>query len=96
MRPGSHAISVTVVWEIGMAKKSEPKDWAEECADSVKLEVPESVRVTLPYLRGEHNDRRGGHVLLSQVAGDGKKCFQKKVSGSPQPFSEGVKALAGC
>lgn len=47
MKPGSHAISVTVVWEIGMAKKSEPKDWAEECADSVKLEAPESVRVTL-------------------------------------------------
>jgi hypothetical protein len=55
--------------------------------------IAEKLQVRMPYLRGEHNDRRGGHVLLSQIAGDGKKCLQKKVSGTPQPFPDGVKAL---
>jgi hypothetical protein len=69
MRPGSHAISVTVVWEIGMAKKSEPKDWAEECADSVELEVPESVRVTLKdQLKGVMQERSLKPAELSKLA----------------------------
>ena len=55
--------------------------------------IAEKLQIRMPYLRGEHNDRRGGHALLSQIAGDGKKCFQRKVSGTPQPFNDGVKAL---
>jgi hypothetical protein len=55
--------------------------------------IAEKLRVHMPYLRGEHNDRRGGHALLTQIAGDGKKCFQNKVDGTPQPFADGVRAL---
>ena len=68
-------------------------NFARSIMDGSMPMIAEKLQVRMPYLRGEHNDRRGGHVLLSQVAGNGKKCFQKKVSGAPQPFSEGVKAL---
>jgi DNA repair exonuclease SbcCD ATPase subunit len=68
-------------------------NFARSIMDARMPMIAEKLKVRMPYLRGEHNDRRGGHVLLSQIAGDGKKCFQKKVSGTPQPFTDGVKAL---
>jgi hypothetical protein len=68
-------------------------NFARAIMDARMPMIAEKLQVRMPYLRGEHNDRRGGHVLLSQIAGDGKKCLQKKVSGTPQPFPDGVKAL---
>ena len=41
--------------------------------------IAERLRIRMPYLRGEKNDRRMAHDFLERVVSDGKKCFQVKV-----------------
>ena len=68
-------------------------NFARTIMDTTMPMAAEKLQVRMPYLRGEHNDRRGGHVLLTQIIADGKKCFQKKVKEKHEPFEDGLKAL---
>ena len=42
--------------------------------------IAERLRITLPYLRFEKNDRRTAHEFLSRLIAEGKKCFQRRES----------------
>jgi hypothetical protein len=52
-----------------MATKPEPKGWAEECVDGVKLEVPDAVRATLKdRLKGVMQERSLKSGELTKLA----------------------------
>lgn len=68
-------------------------NFARAIMDARMPMIAEKLQLRMPFLRGEHNDRRGGHDLLSRVVGDGKKCFQRKADGTPQTFADGLTAL---
>ena len=40
--------------------------------------IAESLKIRLPYLRSDGNDRRVAHDFLVRLVADGKRCFQKK------------------
>ena len=40
--------------------------------------IAERLRVRLPYLRADKNDRRTAHEFLDRFVADGRQCFQKK------------------
>ena len=41
--------------------------------------IAEKLKIKLPYLRGDKNDKRMWSDFLQQLMADGKRCFQKKV-----------------
>jgi recombinational DNA repair ATPase RecF len=41
--------------------------------------IAEALRLKLPYLRFEKNDKRMAHEFLERLMADGKKCFKKRV-----------------
>lgn len=44
--------------------------------------IAERLRISLPFLRADKNDKRMAHEFLERLASDGKKCFQKKDASS--------------
>jgi RecF/RecN/SMC N terminal domain len=38
--------------------------------------VAEKLQISLPYLRGDKNDRRTAHDFIDRLKGDGRACFQ--------------------
>ena len=55
--------------------------------------IAERLRIRMPYLRGEKNDRRMAHDFLERVVSDGKKCFQVKAETDYAPQTT---AIAAC
>ncbi len=41
--------------------------------------VAEKLKIRLPYVRGDKNDKRMAHDFLTRLAADGKKCLQEKL-----------------
>lgn len=63
---------------------------------NVKLTlIAERLRLKLPYLRAEKNDRRMAHEFLERMTADGKKCFQKKLNDEGyEVYAEGLTAFS--
>ena len=55
--------------------------------------IAEKLKTSLPFLRSERNDRRGGHEFLERLIADGKKCFQKRTGGQHVANTDAVDAL---
>ncbi len=55
--------------------------------------VAERVKVRLPYLYREKNDRRTAHDFLLQFISDSKKCFMKLGTKEHEPYAEAIDAL---
>lgn len=55
--------------------------------------IAERLRIRMPYLRGEKNDRRIAHDFLKRVVSDGKKCFQVKAETD---YAAHTTAIAAC
>jgi len=55
--------------------------------------IAERLRIRMPYLRGEKNDRRMAHDFLERVVSDGKKCFQVKAETD---YVAHTTAIAAC
>jgi hypothetical protein len=55
--------------------------------------VAERLRIRLPYVRGERNDRRGAHDFLERILADGKTCFRRRVGTEHQPYGAAVETL---
>ena len=55
--------------------------------------IAERVRIRLPYMRGEKNERRGAHEFLERLMADGKTCFQKKMGVEQTPYGEAIDVL---
>ena len=60
---------------------SRPDAAGNDARKIMDVELPlisERLRIRLPYLRSDNNDRRMAHDFLTRLVADGKKCFQKK------------------
>jgi recombinational DNA repair ATPase RecF len=66
---------------------------ARKIIDTELALITERLKVKLPYLRFEKNDKRMAHEFLGRLVVDGRKCFQKKVSGAYVPHPEVISAL---
>ncbi len=44
--------------------------------------ITERLRISLPFLRADKNDKRMAHEFLERLCSDGKKCFQRKDGSS--------------
>ncbi|MBI3091991.1 MAG: AAA family ATPase [Candidatus Tectomicrobia bacterium] len=55
--------------------------------------IAERLRIRLPYLRAEKNDKRIAHDFLDRFVADGKKCFRKKVGQEYVAHSDATGAL---
>lgn len=51
--------------------------------------IAERLRIRLPYLRFDKNDRRTAHDFLERLVAEGRKCFQKQ-EGKDYVFHEGA------
>jgi recombinational DNA repair ATPase RecF len=54
--------------------------------------IGERLRIRLPYLRAEKNDRRTAHEFLERLVADGE-CFQKKMGTDYKVYEEAREAL---
>ena len=55
--------------------------------------IAERLRIRLPFMRAERNDRRMAHDFLERFVADGKKCFQKKVGSEYVVHSDALDAF---
>jgi len=55
--------------------------------------IAEKLRIRMPYLRAERNDRRMAHDFLERVVSDGKKCFEVKAEAG---YVVNTTAIAAC
>ena len=55
--------------------------------------IAERLRIRLPYLRSDKNDRRMAHDFLTRLVADGKKCFEKK---SGDKYVKNTTAIDAC
>ena len=55
--------------------------------------IAEGLRIRLPYLRSDMNDRRMADEFLTRLVADGKKCFEKK---SGDNYEKNMNAVNAC
>lgn len=55
--------------------------------------IAERLRIKLPYLRADKNDKRMAHDFLERIVADGKRCFQKKTSADYEVHKEAIETL---
>lgn len=55
--------------------------------------IAERLKIRLPFLRADKNDKRMAHDFLERLVTDGKKCFQKKVGDDYVAHSEAITPL---
>lgn len=53
----------------------------------------ERLQIRLPYLRSDKNDRRTSHDFLERFIADGNKCFQKRIDGDYQTYTDAIEAF---
>ncbi|MGH7594098.1 MAG: AAA family ATPase [Gemmatimonadales bacterium] len=56
--------------------------------------IVEKLQLRLPYVRGERNDMRMAHELLTQLVTDGKKCFERREGTAYVPNPEALALLS--
>lgn len=55
--------------------------------------VAEKLRLRLPYLRAERNDRRMAHDFLERFIGDAKQCFQRRSGTDYSTHSDAIDTI---
>lgn len=55
--------------------------------------VAERLRVRLPYLRGDKNDKRTAHEFLERLIADGTRCFQRR---NKEEYERHAEAIETC
>jgi hypothetical protein len=55
--------------------------------------IAEGLKISLPYLRFEKNDRRTAHEFLERLIADGKKCFHRRVGANYTVYEDAIAAL---
>ena len=67
---------------------------ARKIMDAELAITAERLKIRMPYVRGDKNDKRMAHDFLERLVADGKKCFQKKTDGEFMHHSDGLDLLA--
>jgi hypothetical protein len=55
--------------------------------------IAERLRISLPYMRAERNDKRTAHEFLERFIADSRRNFQRKNGEDYQVYSDGINAL---
>lgn len=55
--------------------------------------IAERLRIKLPYLRADKNDKRMAHDFLNRLVADGRKCFQKISGEAYQVHTDAIDAF---
>lgn len=55
--------------------------------------IAERLKIRLPYLRADKNDKRMAHDFLERFIADGKKCFQKKGDHGYEIYTDAIDAF---
>ena len=55
--------------------------------------IAERLKIRMPYLRSDRNDRRMAHEFLVRLISDGKKCFQKRSGNQYIVHTDAIDAL---
>jgi len=55
--------------------------------------IAERIQIKLPYMRGEKNDKRMAYDLVTRIASDGKKCFQRRCGDAYAAHEPAVEML---
>lgn len=55
--------------------------------------IAEKLQINFPYLRAEKNDKRMAHDFLERLAGNGKKCFEKRVDANYEVYLDAIEAF---
>lgn len=55
--------------------------------------IAERLKISLPYLRADKNDKRMAHEFLARLVADGKKCLEKKTANGYMTHSDAIDAL---
>ena len=66
---------------------------ARKIMDAELALLAEKLKISLPYLRAEKNDKRMAHEFLEKILSDGKKCLKRKVDGNEDIYQEALDAL---
>ena len=77
--------------------KERPDAAGNDARKIMDVELPmiaEHLKIRLPYLRSDKNDRRMAHEFLTRLVADGKRCFQKKAANGYVENSAALEALA--
>ena len=76
--------------------KDRPDSAANDARKIMDVElalIAERLRIRLPYLRGDKNDRRIAHEFLQRLVADGEKCFQKRSGDVYEGYTDALEAL---
>lgn len=55
--------------------------------------IAESLRIRLPYLRADKNDKRMAHDFLERFIADGEKCFQIRLGSDYEVYADAIAAF---
>ena len=66
---------------------------ARKIMDSELANIAERLRLQLPYLRAERNERRTAHEFLERLVSSGKRCFQIRSEKEYALYEQAVEAL---
>lgn len=66
---------------------------ARKIMDVELAPIAERLRIKMPYVRADKNDKRMAHDFLERIVADGKKCFQKKSGKDYVVYCSAVDAL---
>lgn len=66
---------------------------ARKIMDAELTITAERLKIRMPYVRGDKNDKRMAHDFLERLVADGKKCFQKKAEDEFVPNTDGLELL---
>jgi hypothetical protein len=66
---------------------------ARKIMDAELALIAERLRVRLPYLRADKNDRRTAHEFLERIVADGKHCFQRRSGTDYVTYTDAIGAL---
>src|SRR6266404_596420 len=55
--------------------------------------IAERLKISLPFVRADKNDKRMAHEFLERLVADGKKCFERKMANGYAPHSDAIDAF---
>lgn len=66
---------------------------ARKIMDVELAHIAERLKIRLPYLRADKNDKRMAHDFLERLIVDGKKCFQKRAGDGYESHMDAVNSF---
>lgn len=55
--------------------------------------ISERLKISLPFLRADKNDKRMAHEFLERLCSGGKKCLERKVAGAYVTHDDAISAF---